>query len=113
MEPRPVAGGTVDVCERCGAAFFGYFDGEPSALARALPPMTTREPVFEEPPRCPDCDLAFELRPWLHDGGPDVLRCEGCMAIFATPAALEALARYTAPGDEDGLRAWVRALFRR
>ena len=45
MEPRPVAvgdaGGTVDVCERCGAAFFGYFDGEPSALARAWSTSTT------------------------------------------------------------------------
>ena len=54
----------------------------------------------------------MELRDWLEDGGPELMRCDGCMAIFASPSMLEGLARYTRshPPEESGGGGLLEAL---
>lgn len=89
----------VDVCDACGGVFLGYYDGEPSMVARALAKKLddrlepTRTRTYQ--PTCPGCDRTMELLEYLQDDGPPLFRCPGCMAAFVTPAQRRAAARFT------------------
>lgn len=105
----------IDRCASCGGTFFEFFDGEPIRLAhetlesvpRAKGGAVTRAPV------CPDCGVSMDRRRYL-DAGPELARCEACMALFVSAAELEELARtrLNEPDRPDGwlekLLAWVR-----
>lgn len=104
----------IDGCEACGGVFAEYFDGEPAAIARALVPPGREADESDPPPEaiCADCELPMSLHRYLGDG-PALLRCGGCLAIFATPAMTSRLARYamarepaTRPGLLATLEAW-------
>ena len=101
----------VDRCDACGGLFLEFFDGEPSGLARSLlgearpvsaGPADPMEPspsptaaALPEPDReelvCPDCERALSFRAYLGEG-PELPRCEVCLAVFLTPALLERVA---------------------
>jgi hypothetical protein len=126
MEEIPLAqakseGIMVEICRPCGGAFLEYDDGEPGALARALaqsdegPKATAR--LLGGAPVCPDCDLAMVLRSYL-DRGPDLFRCGGCLAAFATRRQLEELAAWRpteepeAPREPASVWDLIRKVFR-
>ena len=94
----------VDACDRCGSVFLEYFDGEPGALARALAATGDAPPegvaTSGDRPTCPDCELPLELRRYL-DQGPFVHRCGACLAVFATPLQLRALADHRMHADPE------------
>jgi Zn-finger nucleic acid-binding protein len=84
----------VDVCERCHGAFFEFFDGEPSALARQL--STNVEPVASSRTKigpCPDCKVEMVYARY-QEHGPTVARCGSCLGLFATQSQLTELAHY-------------------
>ncbi len=96
---------TVDVCESCGGMYLDYFDGEPSAIARALigelKETGLQRPPLEEPPRCPGCSRDMNLLEYLEDDGPPLYRCSGCLAVFATPEQRRAIAEFVATADPE------------
>lgn len=100
----------LDVCAQCGGVFLDYFDGEPAAIAAELRdsvrPGTAR---LDLPVTCTDCNVAMELQSYL-ESGPDMFRCTACMAAFATPEQIDALARFTMPNEERKERGWVAIL---
>jgi len=91
----------VDLCPRCGCVFMEFFDGEPSELSRRLEKhlrsarWTTSLP--SKTIECPACEVPMIARNYL-DGGPLIVRCEHCMAVFATPSQVEDLAMYQSVG---------------
>jgi hypothetical protein len=126
MEEIPLAtakneGVTVEICRPCGGAFLEYDDGEPGAIARALakseagPKATPR--LLGGAPVCPDCDLPLVLRHYL-DRGPELFRCGGCLAAFATRMQLDELAAWRPteeperPPEPPSLWDLIRKLFR-
>jgi hypothetical protein len=82
----------IDLCERCGSVFVEFFDGEPVEISRVLSGHLAAAAAIERPAvlLCPDCQKEMVLRPYL-DTGPEVARCESCLALFATPDDLRAL----------------------
>lgn len=117
MTPYPVedpaaAGGHVEIdrCESCGGSFFEFFDGEPIRLAsetlQAAPPGASR-PVSGAP-ICSDCGQPMERRRYL-DQGPELARCESCMALFVSATELEELAGMRLERD-DAPRGWLAKL---
>lgn len=91
----------VDHCANCGAFFFDYQDGEPSALARMVGELSGQRSVptpGDTPYSCPRCRKAMVLRPYLE--GPLVFRCGSCLGTFATPQQLERLQGFAFLPDE-------------
>jgi hypothetical protein len=90
----------VDRCPSCAGIFLEFFDGEPSALSRGLRAATTPSgrPSVSGPLRCPDCIQPMVRRAYLGHG-PELARCEGCLAIFLTPAEASELARLELPPE--------------
>lgn len=86
----------VDLCAVCGGVFLEFFDGEPGDLARGVLrhlAAAHRQPREAAGPlTCPDCGTHMAPRPYL-DLGPDVGRCDSCLAVFATPPQLRQLAK--------------------
>jgi hypothetical protein len=112
--------GSVDLCDRCGGVYLEFFDGEPAELAREVTPYllhehTPRRPWGDgQPIACPDCERVMEVQPYLDDG-PHVARCHRCLAVFATPEQVLALARFhtiqDAPPWYARLLATLRSMF--
>jgi hypothetical protein len=91
----------IDVCGSCRGAFFEFFDGEPSAISRAI----SRRPPGRVPARtpnvgvmCPDCAAPMVRKPYL-GRGPEIARCEQCMAAFVTADEMQALAQLSLEAD--------------
>ncbi len=87
--------GIVDVCSGCGGAFFDFHDGLPTDLSRALTerngrPKTLPPIDYRQTPVCPECDREMQVAAYL-DEGPELARCGGCLAVFATPRHLREL----------------------
>ena len=115
MDEVPVDAGAgahaeIDRCPACGGVFLEFFDGEPAALSRGLagaaPPASGR-PTGDAV--CPDCEETMVLRPYL-DEGPVIPRCEGCLAVFLTPALREEMAAWRAAPDAPEEASWVTRL---
>jgi hypothetical protein len=89
--------GGVDVCDRCGGVFLDFFDGEPALLSREITLHLERfQMPFKPgsaPLRCPDCERSMDVHPYLNDG-PNIARCNRCLAMFATPEQIRALATF-------------------
>ncbi|MFK7991261.1 MAG: zf-TFIIB domain-containing protein [Sandaracinaceae bacterium] len=106
MREVPLSGvsADVDVCDTCDGAFLEFFDGEPVALAQAMLSVVRLDgPVLlHDELVCPDCVAPMPRRAYLEQG-PDVPRCETCLAVFLDPALLEELARtrFVDPDGED------------
>jgi Zn-finger nucleic acid-binding protein len=110
--------GSIDLCDRCGGVFLEFFDGEPGSLSREIRQHLSR---FESPLKvggdpfaCPDCNRVMEVHPYL-DEGPNIARCNRCMAVFATPEQVRALADFhfiqDAPSWFERLVALLRSIF--
>lgn len=96
----------VDFCPHCGSAHFDFEDGEPSALARALPDAggnpdgksgESGEAELGEPP-CPRCRETMFLRAYLE--GPTVYRCGVCLGTFVTRGQRTRLERFSLLPDD-------------
>lgn len=102
----------VDLCSRCGCVFVEFFDGEPVAVARRLSAHLSRQQWATDLPEgvleCPDCHRELVPRRYLEDG-PLLLRCESCLAAFATPAQLARLAGHHSYETEGS---WLSKLLR-
>lgn len=86
----------VDVCNSCGGAFFEFFDGEPTELARELLEHVQAFSDYDVSQdggdaTCPDCEVAMVT--WAYLSGPLVSRCERCLCLFASAVELLALAK--------------------
>lgn len=105
----------VDACPSCDGVFLEFFDGEPIGLARRIssPPRAGASTPAEGPLTCPDCDALMVARAYLGHG-PEIPRCETCLAIFLDPALRAALARHELserepePGWLEKLVGWLR-----
>jgi hypothetical protein len=120
MDEVPVEAGSdsraeIDRCTACGGMFLEFFDGEPGAIARGL---ESRGDVVRAGTRpsegdglmCPDCEQPMVLRAYL-DQGPELPRCEGCLALFLTPETREQMARLElAPAEEHREPGWLEQL---
>lgn len=88
---------SIDLCDRCGGVFLEFFDGEPAHLSREirehLEHHHTPLRVGGVPFACPDCERLMDVHPYL-DEGPSIARCNRCMALFATPEQVRALANF-------------------
>ncbi len=109
----PGVGAQIDRCPRCAGLFLEFFDGEPSAISRGLrgradvAPGPGSEPVSGL--RCPDCESTMTRRRYLDDG-PELSRCESCLAVFLTPGEVEELARLTLAPEEQREPSWLDRL---
>jgi hypothetical protein len=116
LEPQWVGVGAerveVDACKRCDGVFIEYFDGEASAIARALGPAHGEVGPLPHAGTCSDCGAPMALHRYVGNG-PFLLRCESCLAIFATPAMLEELAAYGLPLEPNAKNSGLLALLRR
>ncbi len=93
----PAQRAEVDRCAGCGGLFLEFFDGEPSAISRGLRQRLDLDErasrsVLESTLHCPDCRAPMVRRAYL-DQGPELARCDTCMAVFLTPSEVAALAR--------------------
>jgi Zn-finger nucleic acid-binding protein len=115
-EPRdPSSSAEVDRCDRCGGYFIEFFDGEPSAISRAIDARKEEAPDARLDPSelvCPDCSSALILRAYLGQG-PDIARCDDCMAVFVSRKDIEALARLELSPEEREKEepSWMARLF--
>jgi Zn-finger nucleic acid-binding protein len=95
----------IDVCASCRGAFFEFFDGEPSAISRALPRRPPGRASARTPKgalMCPDCAAPMVRKAYLGNG-PELARCEQCMAAFVTPDEMQVLAQLSLEADaKDG-----------
>ena len=105
---------TIDACDECGGVFLDFFDGEPFAVARdVVKQLEDFESAFRVGGKlltCPDCGRPMEVHPYV-DIGPDLARCNQCMAVFATPAQIRALSRFTIHQDRPGFWSRLAGLF--
>ena len=105
----------IDRCPSCGGVFLEFFDGEPSALARGLDRRPDLAPTGGRPQggdhRCPDCGEPMVIRAYL-DQGPEVPRCETCLAVFLTPALRVEMARLRLARDPEATEdeGWMHKL---
>jgi Zn-finger nucleic acid-binding protein len=112
--------GSIDLCDQCGGVFLEFFDGEPAGLSREITAHLTGfdSPlrVGGAPPSCPDCDRHMDVYPYLGEG-PNLARCNRCMAVFATPEQIRALSNFRIIEDAPSwaeralaaVRRWARA----
>lgn len=106
----PVAGEivVVDRCDRCAGTFVEFFDGEPSSIARALAASVGAGAATAlDAHACPDCGEAMPPARYLSDG-PELRRCGGCMAFFASADALRELSRYEQQSTATPERSWLQ-----
>lgn len=99
----------IDRCAHCGGAFLEFFDGEPIALARHIPERTSEAPVQVGTPRCPECERPMVEHRYLGEG-PELARCEGCMAVFVDALSLGELRRATLRDPRQEEVSWVQRL---
>lgn len=106
----PSAHAQVDRCAACGGLFLEFFDGEPSAISRDLRERSdagaTR--AREAPVRlaCPDCEEPMVRRAYLGEG-PELARCESCLAVFLAPHEVAQLARLELARDPEPEESWL------
>jgi Zn-finger nucleic acid-binding protein len=105
---------SVDLCHRCGGVFLAFFDGEPTAVSREIRGHLDRFPdaphrAGGKPLECPDCQRMMEVYPYF-DEGPEIARCTGCMAVFATATQARALSAFTLPPESES---WLDRLLGR
>lgn len=106
----PSAHAEVDRCAVCGGLFLEFFDGEPSAISRELRASsdldTTRASAPRGPLACPDCDEPMVRRAYLGEG-PELARCETCLAVFLTPHEVARLARLELSREPEPEESWL------
>jgi Zn-finger nucleic acid-binding protein len=104
----------ADVCGKCGGIFLEFFDGEPSAISRGMlksgglarsGAASTGELV------CPDCAAPMVRKAYL-DQGPELARCEQCLAVFLAPDDVESLARLELAPEPSEKPSWLDRLLR-
>lgn len=106
--PEPIE---VDRCAKCGGTYLDFFDGDPGAISRTMEAevgpageATLREPI------CPDCAQPMVRTRYL-DSDLVLARCEGCLAVFLSPAELHELAHLRLkPEDKPEPHGWVARL---
>lgn len=85
----------IDRCGGCGGMFLEFFDGEPSAISRGLAERTeltpSARPASGDAISCPDCEAPMIRRAYL-ERGPELLRCDTCLAVFLRPWEVARLA---------------------
>jgi Zn-finger nucleic acid-binding protein len=83
----------ADVCPKCGGVFLEFFDGEPSAVSRRM--LGRRKhapgPVVGVGSACPDCSTPMTRKAYLGQG-PELARCDECLAVFIAESELPSLA---------------------
>jgi hypothetical protein len=114
-EAEPSGYAEVDRCAGCGGLFLEFFDGEPSRLSRAVMARPRAQPRARPPAgvlTCCDCERPMVRRPYLGQG-PDLARCEACLAVFLSPAEAARLAQLTLrPEVEEKEPSWLVRLLR-
>jgi Zn-finger nucleic acid-binding protein len=92
----------ADACAKCGGIFLEFFDGEPAAISRA---MVGRDELHRSGGaqagelRCPDCACAMVRKAYL-GVGPELARCEQCLAVFLAPDEVALLANLALPPEQ-------------
>jgi hypothetical protein len=97
----------VDVCPRCGAAFFDFEDGEPRALASVLPDLPTGGGVATGG-ACPACGTTLHASSFPSSDGVPVERCGSCGGLFARREVQQPLA--DAPDHVVPVPSWIARL---
>ena len=109
----PSAHAQIDRCAACGGLFLEFFDGEPSALSRELREHgdTGARPARHpsHPLACPDCEAPMVRRAYLGEG-PELARCESCLAVFLAPDQVAALARLELAREPEPEPSWLARL---
>jgi Zn-finger nucleic acid-binding protein len=108
MSALDVSATTVQRCESCHGAWFDWFDGETSGLARRMPVLDGDAPRSRSGGACPRDGEKLEPLEYL-DGGPSVDRCPHCLGLFAGRAQLQALAEFHEHMPEDSPEPILRA----
>lgn len=106
----------VDRCAGCGGLFLEFFDGEPSAISRGLRERRDLSEgrargAHDAPLSCPDCEAPMARRPYLGQG-PELARCDTCLAVFLSPSDVEALARLELEPEARKDPSWLERLLR-
>jgi hypothetical protein len=79
--------------------FLEFFDGEPSAVSRGLLGRPKRTSGLLTPDAtCPDCSTPMVRKAYLGHG-PEIARCDECLAVFIAGSELPALARLELPPE--------------
>jgi hypothetical protein len=106
----PSAHAQIDRCSACGGLFLEFFDGEPSAISRDLRERAdvaaTRGRDAPEQLACPDCEEPMVRRAYLGEG-PELARCETCLAVFLAPHEVAALARLELAREPEPEASWL------
>jgi hypothetical protein len=97
----------VDVCPKCGAAFFDFEDGEPRALASVLPELPAGRAAAAVG-ACPACQTPLHTAEFPTADGVPVERCGACGGLFARREVQRPLA--DAPHDDGPVPSWVGRL---
>jgi hypothetical protein len=80
-------------CEGCFGIWLDWWSGEPSGVARLVPPHDGHGPVGQRGGACPRDGDELVARAYL-DAGPEVERCPTCLGLFATRARVPVLAAF-------------------
>jgi Zn-finger nucleic acid-binding protein len=101
----------ADVCSKCGGVFLEFFDGEPSAVSRRMMKRPKRTTGLLMPDAaCPDCSTPMTRKPYLGHG-PEIARCDECLAVFISEGELPALARLELPPESSANEpTWIAKL---
>lgn len=109
----PSAHAQIDRCAACGGLFLEFFDGEPSAISRDLRERSdvgaTRARDVPDRLACPDCEEAMVRRAYLGEG-PELARCETCLAVFLAPDEVAELARLELAREPEPEPSWLERL---
>jgi hypothetical protein len=109
----PSAHAQIDRCAACGGLFLEFFDGEPSAISRELRERSDvgAARAREAPARlaCPDCEEPMVRRAYLGEG-PELARCETCLAVFLAPHEVAQLARLELAREPEPEESWLARL---
>jgi len=93
MEERGPADSRIDLCRGCGGVWLDWFDGEATALARAVEQAGFDHTGAAGHPSlaCPRCQIQLSAERF-RDQGPDVLRCGDCQGLFLSDEAVSRIA---------------------
>jgi hypothetical protein len=80
-------------CTGCFGIWLDWWSGEPSGLARLVPPHDAGGPVGKRGGACPRDGDSLVPRAYL-DAGPVVERCPTCLGLFAPRAKVPLLAAF-------------------
>jgi Zn-finger nucleic acid-binding protein len=97
----PTVKAEADACAKCGGIFLEFFDGEPTAISRAVvqrDALSRSGAAFEGELRCPDCATPMVRKAYLGHG-PELARCEQCLAVFLAPDEISMLASIALPPE--------------